>query len=61
MIVVTKLQIHHGTDINFPNVFWVEKGQTVGYPLLGRHILDAIGFNKRNVLSAAQNYGVVDV
>ena len=61
--VDTELYIRHGTALTLRGMKWLVTDQTVGDPLLGRPVLEALGLNTRNILAAAavKQSGEVDV
>ena len=53
LIVDAELHIRHGTALVLRGVRWLVTDQAVGEPLLGRPLLEALGLNASNFLSAA--------
>lgn len=49
----TSLHIRHGTSLTLRNLQWTITDQTVGEPLLGGPVLEALGLNSREMLAAA--------
>lgn len=63
VIVDTELHIRHGSALVLRGTRWLVTDQTVGEPLLGRPILEALRLNARKTLAAAaeRHAGEVDV
>lgn len=63
VVVDTELHIRHGSALVLRGVRWLVTNQSVGEPLLGRPLLEALGLNTQEILSAAaEKYsGAVDV
>jgi len=63
VVIDTELHIRHGSALILRGVRWLVTNQSVGEPLLGRPLLEALGLNTREILSAAaeKHSGVVDV
>lgn len=63
MTVDSGLHIRHVTSLVLHGLRWLVTYQTVGDPLPGRPLLDALGHNTRNILAAAasKHSGAVDL
>jgi len=59
----TELHIRHGTVLVLCLLSWLVTDQTLGEPLLGRPIPEALDLNRRKILAAAaeKHAGIVDV
>lgn len=62
-VIDVALHIRLGTALILGDVQWLITDQQVGEPLLGSPLLEALGLNTREILSAAANKhgGQVDV
>ncbi len=63
LVLDAELHIRHGTDLTLRGIRWIVTDQTVGEPLLGRPLIEALRLNTRNILAAAaeKHSGAVDV
>ncbi len=63
LVLDAELHIRHGTALTLRGVRWLVTYQTIGEPLLGQPLLEALGLNTRNILAAAaeKHSGAVDV
>lgn len=63
LTVDVELHIRYGTALTLRGLRWLVTDQPAGEPLLGRPVLEALGFNTRDTLAAAaeKHSGVVDV
>ncbi|MEM1369510.1 MAG: hypothetical protein AAGG02_16175 [Cyanobacteria bacterium P01_H01_bin.15] len=58
-----ELNIRHGTALMLRGVKWLVTNQEVGEPLIGRPLLEKLGFHTRDILSAAadKHGSIIDV